>query len=158
MNDTQRLQLQKMISANNVEDQTDLIRNLKHSSTFKSEINNMMLIKAKYRGDEERIKEECMNECSFLFTYYTDIFNKIRKDEIDLNILFKFIEVLRRIEDGELDQHEGSFLVGTLLKELYIDSAIKKADKLNEIHEKDEPKKKEPIHSVSWKQFKHMNK
>ena len=31
MNDKQRLQLQNMIKANNVEDQTDLIRKLKHS-------------------------------------------------------------------------------------------------------------------------------
>ena len=159
MNDQQKLQLQKMISANNVADQTELIRNLKHSHIFKSEITTMMMIKAKYRDDEEKIKEEAMNECGFLFTYYTDLFNKIRKDEIDLNILFKFIEVLRKIEDSEVDQHEGSFLVGTLLKELYVDSALKKADKLNEQHEKEEqpPAKREPILSVSWKQFKQMN-
>jgi hypothetical protein len=149
-----------MVSANNVLDQTELIRNLKHSHIFKSEINTMMMIKAKYRGDEEKIKEECINECGFLFSYYTDLFNKIRKDEIDLNILFKFIEVLRKIEEGELDQHEGSFLVGTLLKELYIDSALKKADKLNEIHDNNnvEPKKLEPVLSISWKQFKNMPK
>lgn len=153
MNDTQRLQLQKMVSANNVEDQTELIRNLKHSHIFKMEITNMMMIKSKYRGDEEKIKEECMNECGFLFTYYTDIFNKIKKDEIDLTILFKFIEVLRKIEDGEVDQHEGSFLVGTLLKELYIDSALKKADKLDEQYAtKEEPVK--PVLSISWKQYK----
>jgi len=161
MDDKQRLQLQKMVNANNVLDQTELIRNLKHSHIFKNEINTMMLIKAKYRGDEEKIKEECINECGFMFTYYTDLFNKIRKDEIDLNILFKFIEVLRKIEEGELDQHEGSFLVGTLLKELYIDSALKKADKLNEIHDNNnnvESKKLEPVLSISWKQFKNMPK
>jgi hypothetical protein len=161
MNDSQKLQLQKMISANNVEDQTDLIRKLKHSHIFKNEINTMMMIKAKYRNDEEKMKEECMNECGFLFTYYTDLFNKIRKDEIDLNILFKFIEVLRKIEEGEVDQHEGSFLVGTLLKELYIDSALKKADKLNEhydsIEENKQTQKKEPVTSISWKQFKYTN-
>ena len=47
------------------------------------------------------------------------------------NIFNKFLDVLKRIEDGELDQHEGSFMVGTLLKELYIDSAIKKSEKLD---------------------------
>ena len=97
-----------------------------------------------------------MQECNFMFTYYTEIYNKIKKDEIDLGILFKFIDVLRQIEDGEVDQHEGSFLVGTLLKELYVDSAVKKADKLNEEHEKNkEPEKPkvEPL-KISWKQFK----
>jgi hypothetical protein len=158
MDDKQRLQLQNMIKANNVEDQTDLIRNLKHSQILRGEINNMILIKSRYKGDDEKIYNECINESNFLFTYYTDIFNKIRKDEIDINILNKFIDVLKRIEDGELDQHEGSFLVGTILKELYIDSALKKAEKLDELHENDktpEPKKAEV--KISWSQFKKMN-
>ena len=116
MDDKQRLQLSNMIKANNVEDQTGLIRNLKHSQILRNEINTMIVLKAKYRGDDEKIYAECASECNFLFTYYTDIFNKIRKNEIDINILNKFLDVLRKIEDGELDQHEGSFMVGTLLK------------------------------------------
>ena len=59
-----------------------------------------------------------------------DIYNKIRKDEIDMTILLKFLDVLKKIEDNELDQHEGSFEVGKLLKELYVDSALRKAEKL----------------------------
>jgi len=157
MDDKQRLQLANMIKTNNVEDQTDLIRNLKHSQILRNEINNMIIIKAKYRNDDARISEECINECGFLYTYYTDIFNKVKKDEIDICILNKFLDVLRKIEEGELDQHEGSFLVGTLLKELYIDSALKKADKLDEQSEKRaEPKRAE--NNISWNQFKKMNK
>ena len=71
--------------------------------------------------------------------------------------MYKFIDVLKQIEDGLLDQHSGAFLVGTLLKELYIDSALKKANKLNEEHDKNEDKlkqsQKEPV-DISWKQFK----
>jgi hypothetical protein len=146
-----------MIKTNNVEDQTDFIRNLKHSQIIRNEVNNLIMIKAKYRGDDIKIHEEGVNECNFLFTYYTDIYNKVRKDEIDIGILNKFLDVLKRIEEGELDQHEGSFLVGTILKELYVDSALKKADKLNENEEpKEEPKK--PENNISWKQFKKMNK
>ena len=157
MDDKQRLQLQNMIKANNVEDQTDFIRNLKHSQIIRNEVNNLILIKAKFRGDENKIHEEGVNECNFLFTYYTDIYNKIRKDELDIGILNKFLDVLKRIEDGDLNQHEGSFLVGTILKELYVDSALKKAEKLNE---KDEPKEepKKPEKNISWKQFKKINK
>ena len=155
MDDKQRLQLQNMIKANNVEDQTELIRNLKHSQVLRNEINNMILLKAKYRGDEEKTYNECVNECNFLFTYYTDIFNKIRKNEIDIGMLNKFLDVLRRIEDGELDQHEGSFMVGTILKEMYVDSALKKAEKLDELSEKKEESKKAEI-QVSWSQFKKM--
>ena len=159
MNDKQRLQLQNMIKTNNVEDQTELIRNLKHSHILRSEINTLVLLKAKHRDNLEELNNESVQECNFLFTYYTEIYNKIKKDEIDLGILFKFIDVLRQIEDGEVDQHEGSFLVGTLLKELYVDSAVKKADKLNEEHEKNkepEEPKVEPL-NISWKQFKKTN-
>ena len=157
MDDKQRLQLQNMIKANNVEDQTDFIRNLKHSQILRNEVNNLIMIKAKYRGDDNKIHEEGVNDCNFLFTYYTDIYNKVRKDEIDINILNKFLDVLKRIEEGELDQHEGSFLVGSILKELYVDSALKKAEKLNANDEpREEPKK--PEKNVSYKQFKKMNK
>ena len=157
MDDKQRLQLSNMIKANNVEDQTGLIRNLRHSQVLRNEINNMIVLKAKYRGDDEKIYSECVNESNFLFTYYTDIFNKVRKDEIDINILNKFLDVLRKIEDEELDQHEGSFMVGSLLKELYVDSALKKAEKLDANSEKTPEPKKAEI-AISWKQFKQSSK
>lgn len=155
MDENSRLHLQKMIKANNVEDQTDLIRELKHSHLLQDDINSLIMIKAKYKNDPNKINEEGMNECSFLFTYYTDIYNKIRKDEIDLSILNKFLNVLRRIEDGEIDQHDGSFLVGQLLKELYVDSALKKANKLEEQNKEIQSPKKSSI-NISWKQFKNF--
>lgn len=158
MDEMQKLHLQKMIAANNVEDQTELIRQLKHSHIMRNELNEMLLIKAKYRGDTEKIHLECMNECNFLFTYYTDIYNKIRKDEIDVNILNQFLDILEKIEDGEMDQHEGSFEVGTLLKKLYVDSALRKAEKLNEENKTISPEPKKPNVEISWKQFKKINK
>jgi hypothetical protein len=153
MDDKARLQLQKMIKANNVEDQTELIRELKHSHLLQNDINNLIMLKAKYRNDQDKINEEGMTECGFLFTYYTDIYNKIRKDEIDLKILNQFLNVLRRIEDGELDQHDGAFIVGTLLKEIYVDSALRKAAKLNENQEQEYIEPREVV-NISWKDFK----
>jgi hypothetical protein len=157
MDDKQRLQLQNMIKTNNVEDQTDLIRDLKHSQVLRNEINNMIMIKAKYRGDNEKIAQECMNESNFLFTYYTDIFNKVKKDEIDINMLYKFLDILKKIEDGQLDQHEGSFQVGTILKEIYVDSALKKAEELDAANETEKVETKKANVNISWKQFKKMN-
>lgn len=153
MDDKARLQLQKMIKANDVEDQTELIRELKHSHLLQNDINNLIMLKAKYRNDQDKINEEGMSECGFLFTYYTDIYNKIRKDEIDLKILNQFLNVLRRIEDGELDQHDGAFIVGTLLKEIYVDSALRKAAKLNENQEQEYVEPREVV-NISWKDFK----
>jgi len=156
MNDSQRLQLQNMIKANNVEDQTELIRNLKHSQILRNEVNNMILIKAKYRGDEEKIQVECVNECNFLFNYYTDIYNRLKKDELNVELFFKMLDVLKSIEEEELDQHEGSFKVGTILKEIYIDSCLKKAEKLEQNAEKT-PEPKSADVQISWKQFKQFN-
>lgn len=152
MDEKSRLQLQKMIKANDVEDVTDLIRELKHSHILENDINQLLLLKAKYRNDPDKIHEQGMQDCGFLFTYYTDIYNKVRKDEIDLTILNKFLNILRKIEDGEIDQHDGAFLVGTLLKEMYVDSALRKADKLNE-NEVVEDKPREKI-EISWRDYK----
>ena len=155
MDDNARLQLQKMIKANNVEDQTDLIRELKHSHLLQNDINALLKLKAKYKNDSDKINQEGVIECSFLFTYYTDIYNKIKKDELDLSILNRFLNVLRQIEDGEIDQHDGAFIVGTLLKELYVDSALKKADKLNEGRDNVVEAPKEAL-KISWNQYKHL--
>jgi len=160
MDDQSRLQLQQMIQANNVEDQTQLIRELKHSVLLRADINQLLKLKATYGDDQNMIIQEGMNDCSFLFTYYTDIFNKIRKDEIDIKILFYFIDVLKKIENGELDQHEGSFLVGKILKEMYVDSALKKAEKLNKSDQEKEKEKEEELKEerkglpILWKQWK----
>ena len=132
MNDQQRLKLNEMLKANDVEDQTNKIRELKHSRRIKEDVQIMQRMKEKYQRlkqtNSSQYEKMLSNQCNFLFTNYTDIFNKLKKDEIDLTILTKFISVLERIENKEIDQHEGSYLVGQLLKELYIDSALKKSE------------------------------
>ena len=154
MDDNARLHLQKMIKANNVDDQTSLIRELKHSHLLQADINTLIMLKVKNRNNIVKIHEEGMIECEFLFTYYTDIYNKIRKDEIDLGILNKFLNVLRRIEDGEMDQHDGSYIIGSLLKELYVDSALKKADKLDEQYNNEKTVVVKEVVPISWRDFK----
>ena len=160
MGDKERLQLNTMLKENDVVDQTELIRKLKHSAIFKKEVATLLNLKKKYPTDTEALNAEAMIECSFLFSYYTDLYNKIRKDEIDIKILYQFIEVLENIEEGKIDQHEGSFLVGTLLKKIYVDSALRKADKINQKHD-EEAEEPEPVVEpipISWKDFKNARK
>jgi hypothetical protein len=158
MNTNDRLQLNQMIASNNVLDQTNLIRELKHSVVLRQNVNDLILIKAQYEDDPDTFAIESMTQCNFLFTYYTDIYNKIKKDEIDIEILFKLIAVLEKIEDNSMDQHEASFEVGTILKEIYIDSALKKAKKLNALTELSEPEYKGPQVQMSWAEFKNARK
>ena len=52
------------------------------------------------------------------------------KNELDLNILLEFVNVLAEVERGDLDQHEASYKVGKVLKEMYIDTAMKREEKM----------------------------
>jgi len=156
MNDLERLNLQKMIQANDAENNTHLIRNLKHSLKISEEVDKLLGIKRDYarlaKSNPEQFDQMCVNQCEFLFNFYTDIFNKVKKDEINLQILERLLNVLHTIEEGTLDQHEGSFEVGKLLKQIYIDSALRKADKLDKEYETQETEK--PAEKISWSDFK----
>jgi hypothetical protein len=108
------------------------------------------------QNEPERFRDMCIEKCSFLFTYYTNIFNKTIKDEIDLNIMNRFLLVLKMIEDGKVDQHEGSVIVGKLLKDLYVDSAIRRAENIDK---ENESLKVAPVEGkkISWKEYKILN-
>jgi hypothetical protein len=66
--------------------------------------------------------------------------------------------VLKNIEDGKIDQHEGAIEFGNLLKQIYVDSALKKAEKLNAETGEKEPEYKGPQVDISWSQFKRLQK
>lgn len=158
----ERLNLKKLIDNNSDSyvDNTSQIRKLKHSIKIRDDIREMEIYKAKnqklkqkdYSSFEGRLQEKC----SFLFNNYTDIFNKLLKDEIDLDIMQKLLYVLNLIEEEKLDQNEGSVAVGKILKELYIDSALRRADNLDKEHE-GEIVPKEEGKKISWKEFKAMS-
>jgi hypothetical protein len=65
------------------------------------------------------------------------------------------------IEDKQVDQHEGSVLVGKILKELYVDAALKRCDNLdkeNKVHSKEDEIKKRDVKPISWSDWKNKNK
>jgi len=155
MNENEKLQLQKLIKMNNVEDQTQHIRNLKHSQIIKKDIETLLLLKEIFT-DKDELTNQAINECNFLFTYYTDIYNRIKNDEIDISLLFTFLEILSKIENEELDQHEGSFMIGKLLKKIYIDSALKKSDKLDKLYNSEVKETNITPIKIQWKQWKNQ--
>ena len=165
MNSMDRLQLEKMIQANDAADNTSQIRELRHSMRIHEDVATLLNLKHDYarlaRTHPEQFDMMCVKRCAFLFNTYTDIFNKVKKDEIDLTILGQLLGVLKMIEDGKVGQHEASVEVGNLLKQIYIDSALKKSEKMDKQHSGSSssssssasdslpaPKK------VSWKQYK----
>jgi hypothetical protein len=164
MDNLDRLNLQKMLKTNDVQDCTESIRTNRHSSLIHKDVQELLDLKKKYfrlkNSNPNQFDAMCVSKCQFLFNNYTDIFNKVKKDEIDLNILENFLQILKKIEDRQIDQHEGSFLVGKLLKEIYIDSALKKSEKLDKQREGNSgASKKLAINKpkkISYKDFKNM--
>jgi len=159
MNEKERLNLKKMIGENDSEETTDSIRKTKHSDLIKADVENLNNIKRRYerlaKSNPNEFDMLCRSKCKFLFDNYTDIFNKVKKSEIDLKLLSQFLGILKQIEDGKLDQHEASYQVGSILKQIYVDSALQK-EKNNEKRNKKHVKKpKQARHKdISWAEYK----
>lgn len=151
-----RLNLQRMMKENDVEETTDSIRALKHSKLIRQDVKQMKQLKKKYkRISYEQFKQIATVQCNFLFNNYTNIFNRLVADELNYAIMAQFLDVLEEIENGKLDQHEGSYQIGLVLKKMYVDSALKREERFN-----DDGKKvafAKPANKVSWEQFKTMN-
>ena len=91
MDPNQRIDLSKLIKEYNSEDTTDQIRQLKHSSNIKQDVAYLENLKMKYsrlrHTNKEQFKNICQKQCSFLYNNYTNIFNRLVNDELDLTIL-----------------------------------------------------------------------
>ena len=152
----QKLDLQSMLAKNtDFVDNTSLIRDLKHSNLIAADLSKIENFKRRYAEmritNPEQFLENCKREANFLYEYYTDIFTRVVKDELHIGLMAKFLHTLQRIENGEMDQTEASVVIGTLLKEMYVDSALRRSEHLDEEHPK-------PVlnegKTVSWKEYK----
>ena len=162
MDSQDRINLKKLVSEMDCENNTDNIRKLKHSVLIRNDIRKLEALKTTQsvlkNTDLHAFQELAKIECVFLYNNYMDIFNKIVKDELDLAIMSKLLVVLKLIEDGQVDQHEGSAMVGKILKELYIDSALKTSENLDKANPQDEPVEKVSGQNISWSEYKILKK
>ena len=155
----ERLNLKKLINETECEDNTEYIRKIKHSTRIRDSIRCLEQLKITQselrKTDPERFTDLARSTCDFLYNGYTDIFNKALKDELDLGIMTKLLTILKMIEDEKVDQHEGSVLVGRILKELYLDSAVKRADNLDKERHSEKIELVEGK-TISWSDYKKM--
>jgi len=160
LNPDERAKLNHLIGEMGSGDNTEYIRQEKNSIKIREDVRKISVLRTEnadmVANDFQQFTELCQTQCPFLFNNYTNIFNKIIKDEIDLTIMAKFLVVLKLIEDEKVDQHEGSVMIGKILKELYLDSAVRTADNLDK---KRESEKVKPIEGkpITWKEYKNMN-
>ena len=155
MNPDEVLKLNDMIREGDCVDNTDTIRQLKHSQTITKNVTTILQIKKKHKlngiVDFKALDEECLKECRFLFDNYTSIYNKLLRDQIDLPVFYKFLYYLKKIEDEELTFYQASYEIGNLLKNMYVDPIIE---------EKDREKEKENgrnVKPITWNEFKNMS-
>lgn len=159
LDDETRLKFNELLKESDAADNTEKIRKLKHSSKIKEQISIMLDIKKRYtRLDKNTLYKMIDTQCNWLFSHYFNLFNKLKKDELDIKILGQFVNALKAVEDGDMDQHEASVRVGQILKKLYIDSALKK-DKKEEA-KRERQRKKKPVNrkgKLTWEQYKKLN-
>ena len=161
MNNEEKRQLDKMIQANNTVDNTSGIRNDKKSSKIRDCVAYIQKIKRKFHNtrDFAKLDKECKVRCEFLLTNYSNIYNKLLKNEIDVKILHMFLDELESIENGKKNQHEASFEIGKLLKKMYIDPRISEEDNKNATSDKRERENKpDDPKTMSWADFKRLSK
>lgn len=160
MNPEEKLNLKRLIDNSDCENNTETIRRVKHSVKIRDDIRRLENLK-KNDGhmratNPAEFLEICKKQAWFLFSNYTDIFNKILKDELDLGIMTQLLSVLKMIEDSKVDQHEGSVMVGKILKELYVDAALKRGENLDR---ENAETKVQPLEGkkITWREFKHIH-
>jgi hypothetical protein len=148
-----RLNFDKMLKESGSSDNTSEIRKLKHSDKIRDQVSLMMDIKKNYPRLGKNAKDRMIeSKCMWLWKNYMNIYNKLKKDELNLDILNNFLVVLKQVESGVLDQHNASVKVGQILKELYVDSAIKIKERQEALDKKRKTKK--PFKNLSWKDYK----
>lgn len=157
MNNSQRIQLDKMIQESGADDNTELIRELKHSDSIEADLRAIEKVRAENPDvSKESLLAICTGEALFLYSNYTSIFYKAVANELNMGIMQRLLDALRSIEDGTADQHEASVRAGQILKELYVDSALQRANTIDENTEA-APTLSEG-NATSWAEFKALQK
>ena len=152
MDQKEILDLKKLVDNNtDYVDNTEGIRRLRHSELIKNEIIRLQNIKKEYGDNDSFTLSKCQQSCSFLYNSYTDIFNRVYKDELDIELMFQALEYLKKIENGDIDQQEGSVMMGKLLHKIFVTSALKKSEDLD----KEFPtENRNTGDTISWKEYK----
>lgn len=86
-----RLNFEKMMKEEGVENNTSKIRNLKHSKKIREQVAQMVNLKNKYsRLDNDLMNKMIDSKCVWLYKNYSNLFVKLKKNQLNLQILDSF--------------------------------------------------------------------
>ena len=155
MDNNRKRELERLIQENDTKDQTQSIKERKHSSKLRDQVLTLYAIKYKQQHKSmEAMQEMIKRECEFLYTDYRELYEILTTKHMDLGMMLKMLELLGNIENSKMTQHESSFALGQMLKEMYIDPKINQ--RVEELDDNNEVIDVEPI-ELSWKHYKIMN-
>ncbi len=112
--------LAKMASDPNVPQVTDYIRERAHAKSLDAALDRIAALHVEHSPED--VERLAIEQCRILYDDYPRFFTKAIKHPDEIETLRSMVQVIRKIETGELDQHSGSVLVGTMLKERFVDA------------------------------------
>jgi len=162
MNPSDRLDLKKLMKAGEHDyvDNTDGIRRLKHSDLIAADMKKMEELKKSHASMRASSPDDfaslCQNKCSFLFNAYTDIYNRLLKDQLDVNLMLEALRTLKQVETGKINQQEGSIHMGKLFYKVFVSNAIKHEDAANipESTTTSASTEKVEENKITWREYK----
>ena len=97
-----------------------------------------------------------------MYKNYKSIFDKIIKEDFNIELFKDLIDILEKIENKKIDLHEGSFLFGKKLKSIFVDNYIYKDFSNNYNEDLSNNYNKDLSNNynkdLTYKKFKLMNK
>lgn len=121
------LSLHRFCQLRQLEDNTDLIRTLRHSDILEREVLQLLDLQAQFGDDDPGFCSAAAAECTFLCMYYTDIYQRIRKRQLNVDLLLRCIGILRQIENGTYSHQQGQTEAESLFLQLFSDSAQRRS-------------------------------
>ena len=162
MDPSDRLDLKKLMKAGELDyvDNTDGIRRLKHSDLIAADMKKMEELKKSHASMRTSFPDDfaslCQKKCSFLFNAYTDIYNRLFKDQLDVNLMLEALKTLKQVETGKINQQEGSILMGKLFYKVFVSNAIKHEDAsvTNDIPVSSTSREGTEENKITWREYK----
>jgi hypothetical protein len=160
LTDSERSILAKLqAEAENYEDNTSGIREAKHSSPLLADIRRMAKLRTRHADLKEKSMDDYLvifqRECKYIYTQFPDVFDRVVRNDMNLDVFEKIIMILKMIEDGKVNQSEASALVGKLSQKLFFQKEAVEAVANAANSSSAEP---EPPRGMTWKEFKQSRK
>ena len=143
--------LNDIIKEHNIENKTDYVVNNKKASIIRKEFNSLVKIKNIHGHNKLNLSKV---QAPYMYKNYKSIFDKIIKEDFNIELFKDLIDILEKIENKKIDLHEGSFLFGKKLKSIFVDNYIYKDFSNNYNEDLSNNYNKD----LTYKKFKLMNK